>query len=194
MNSAAVLYWLLFTAYCSTKDMIKDILSIKGEKVVHFDTGDTLAFLNFPIFNPDTGVIEAFWVKPLTVAMKDGIILTADILAFKKKVYIKSDKVICNPAEVLRIASILDEARPFLYAVAQNEKGKRYGRVYNLSFSTETYVLRILYTQKTLLGLFAYDQRVFPYERVLRVLPKIVIIDDEGAKKEKVVEAPAEPA
>lgn len=172
--------------------MIKDILSIKGEQVIHFETGECLALLNWPIIDPDAGIIRAFWVKPLTLDLSNGIILTSDILAFKKKLYIRSDKVICNPAEVIRIASILDDRRTFLFATVQNEKGKKYGWVYNLSFSTETYVLRQIYSQRTIMGLFNFNRRIFPYERVLNVLPETVIIEDDNTKKDKVVEAPVE--
>lgn len=172
--------------------MIKSFKSIQGEKVRHFHTGESLALLSWPIIDPDTGVIEAFWVKPLTLAMRNGIILTSNILAFKKNVYIRSDEVIVNPAEVIRIASILDDGRQFLNAHVQSEKGRQYGRIYDLCFSTETYVLRQIYCKKFFLGALSYDRRSFPYERILKVLPKKVIIDDDTTKKEKVVEAPAE--
>ncbi len=172
--------------------MIKDILSLRGEKVLHFETGEILALLNWPIIDPDTGIIEAFWVKPLTLTARNAILLTSNILAFKKNVYIKSDKMICDPTEVLRIAAILDEGREFLYASVQNEKQKDYGRVYNLSFSTETYVIRQIYSKKSFLGIFPYAQRIFPYERILKVLPRVIIIDDNNTKKEEVVEAPVE--
>lgn len=172
--------------------MIKDVLSIRGEKVVHFETGECLALLNLPIVHPDTGVVEAFWVKPLELPLKNAIILASDIIDFKKSIYIRSEDVIHDPAEIIKIATLLDEKRDFLYAMVQNEKGKRYGRIYNLSFSTETYVLRQIYTKRIAVGLFSFDFRVFPYERVLKVLPQVVIIDDEVTKKEKVIEAPVE--
>lgn len=174
--------------------MIRDILSLRGAKILHFDTGECLALLNWPIIDPDTGVIEAFWVKPLTIVQSDAILLTSDILQFKKNLYVKSDKVFCNPVEVIRIAAILDQKREFLFAPVQSEKGRRHGRVYNLSFSTETYVLRQLYTGRKLFGLIPFMTKIFPYERVLKVLPSYIVIEDNSTKTEEVVPDSAEPA
>lgn len=174
--------------------MIKDVLSIRGSKIMHVETGECLALLNYPILNPDTGVIQAFWVKPITLPLKDAILLTSDILAFKKNLYIKSDKVLSDPAEIIRVASLLEDGRGFLNSSVQNEKGKKYGTVYNFTFSTETYVLRQFYTKKSILGLISFDFRVFPQERILKVLPEAVIIEDETTKKEKVHAPSIEPA
>lgn len=173
--------------------MIRDILSLRGSKILQFDTGECLAFLNWPIINPDTGIIEAFWVKPLAIAEKDAIVLTSDILEFKKNLYVHSEKVLCSPADVIRITAILDEKREILYAGVQNEKGKRYGKVYNLSFSTETYVTKQLYVRKKFLSLISFGSTIFPYERILKVLPGYIIINDDATKKEGIPNS-AEPA
>lgn len=173
--------------------MIRDILSLRGSKILQFDTGECLAFLNWPIINPDTGIIEAFWVKPIH-GENDAVLLTTDILQFKKNLYIKSEKVFCNPAEVIRIAAILDEKREILYAPVQNERGEGYGQVFNISFSTETYVLRQLFTRKRLLGLLPFQPSIFPYERVLQVLADKVIIYDDTTKKQEVISGSTEPA
>lgn len=153
-----------------------------------------MGLLNFPIIDPDTGVIEAFWVKPLTLALRDAILMTTDILAFKKNIYIKSDKVLAEPADVVRIATILDDGRQFLNKAVRNEKGKKYGSVYNLTFSTETYVMRQLYVRRSILGLFSWGHTIFPYERVLKVLLEAVVIEDSTSKKEKVPDGSVEPA
>lgn len=172
--------------------MIKNIRSIKGEKIIHFETGEALGILNLPIIDPDTGVIEAFWIKPLTLPLKNAIILTSDILAFKKNIYVESEKSITIPEQILKISSILDDGRQFLFSPLKNEKGKSYGSIYNLSFSTETYVIRQLFSKRSLLRLISLGEWIFPYERVIKVLPKVVIIDDDTTKKEKVLSGPAE--
>lgn len=174
--------------------MIKDMKSLVGSKVLHFDSGELLASLNLPIINPDTGVVEAFWVKPFTVALKNAVIQVGDIVEFKKHVYVKSEKVIADPADIIRLSEILSEGRWFLNAPVRNEAGRNYGRVKDLSFSTDTYVLKQIVVQKTLLGLFPGDRRVFGWERILKVLPDEIIIDDSSEQKERATNKAAEPA
>ena len=168
--------------------MIVETNKILGAKVQQEDTGETLALLNLPIIDPDTGVVEAFWVKPAALAIDDAILQTSNILSFKKNIYIKDVNVIAEPQDVLRIADILEDGRLFTGSVVKNESGKRYGKVNSVSFSTDTYVLKNIYTSRAL-GL---DKRVFPYERVVKVLPGEVIIDDDTTGKETVKNA--EPA
>ena len=173
--------------------MLKDILSIRGSRVLHQKTGDILAYLNWPIINPDTGVIEAFWVKSISTELKDSIILTSGILAFKKNIYIASEKNILDPVEVVRITEILKENRYFINATVKNELGKSHGKVFNLIFSTETFVVRQLYATHSIFGLFKFDQRFFPYDKVIRVLLGTILVDDDSTEKES-LPAPAEPA
>lgn len=167
--------------------MIKEVRSIIGLKVLHFDTGEPVALLNAPIINPDTGVIEAFWVKPLTISMADAVIQVSDITEFKKHVYVKSEQVIADPADIIRLSDILTEKRWFMNAPVRSEAGHGYGRVADIAFDTSTYMLRQIYVQKFLLGLFPFDRRIFAWERILKVLPDAIVIDDSSDAKETVV-------
>ncbi len=173
--------------------MIKTIYSIRGAKVVHQDTGETLALLNLPIIDPDTGVIEAFWVKPLTLMENDAVLTTSNILSFKKNLYIASNNVLAEAADLVRIATILEDGRLILGARVESESGYFYGRVYNLSFSTETYLLKQLHVQRAFL-FFGFNRRLFPYDRIVKVLADKIIINDDSRVEvdEKVPSIPAE--
>jgi len=173
--------------------MIRDILSIRGAKVLHQKTGELLATLNWPIVDPDTGVIEAFWVKSMVEGSKNAIILTSTILGFKKNIYITSEKMIMDPSENVRITDILQEGRRIIEAEVKNESSKKYGKAYNFSFSTDTFVMRQLFVQRSVLGMFQFGHRIFPYERILRVLPHLILVEDDSTEKEA-SPAPAEPA
>jgi len=174
--------------------MMKDIKTIVGTKIVHEETGDTLGFLNLPIINPDTGVIEAFWVKPASITIGASILQTSDILSFKKNIYIRSRDRITDPSDVIRITEILDDGRRFMGSSVKSEKGNVYGHVYNVTFSTETYVIRQIYAKRSVLGLLNYKRRIFAYDSVIKVLPGEIIINDDSSVKKGVIDTSAQMA
>lgn len=173
--------------------MIREAKSLVGAKVLEFDSGDLLALLDLPIVNPDTGVLEAFWVRPMNLPVSHAVVQVADILEFKKNIYIRSENVMADPADVIRLNEILSEGRDFLNARVMNESGKYYGKLVDLSFDTETYMLKQIDVRKTFL-FFAYDRRIFAWGRILRVLPEKIIIDDRTEQKEAIITDATEPA
>jgi sporulation protein YlmC with PRC-barrel domain len=165
-----------------------------GVKVLDFDSGGVLAVLNWPIVNPDTGILEAFWVKPLNLALRNAVLQVADIVEFKKNVYIKSEEVMADPADVIRLSEILSEGRPILGALVMNEAGVRYGKVVDLSFSTETYMLKQIVVEKTFLGIFQASSRIFGWGQILQITEKGIIVDDSNEAKEPSMGDMVEPA
>jgi len=163
--------------------MIKEARSIVGSKVLEFDSGEVLAILNLPIVNPDTGVVEAFWVKPLNLPLRDGVVQAADVVELKKNMYIKSESVIADPADVIRLSEILSDGRDFFGMEVRGESGRSYGKVIDLSFDVKSNMLKSILAQKGFLGLFALKRRLFPYDRIVKVLPSYVLVDDSDAKK-----------
>jgi len=165
-----------------------------GSKVLDFDTGEPLAILNFPIVNPDAGVIEAFWVKPLNIGMANAVVQVGNIVKFKKNIYIKSENVIADPSDIIRLSEMLSEKRRFINAPVRNEAGDGYGKVVDLSFDTETYMVKQIYVEKTVLGLIPTDRRIFGWDRIIEVLEDGIIIDDSSEEKEIVMSDAPEPA
>ncbi len=165
-----------------------------GAKVLEFDSGEVLAMVNGIIVAPDSGMIEAFWVKPKEIGLKNAILKTSDILEFKKHLYIKSAHVIAEANDVIRIKDILDDGRVFLGSAVENEAGQSYGSCVNLSFDTATYALKQIHSRKTFLGLFALDQRIFSYGKILKVLPGLILVNDDATKKESIMASTPEAA
>jgi len=167
--------------------MIREFKSLVGAKVVEFDSGDLLAIMTGIIIDPDSGMVEAFWVKPTTLPYKTAILKTRDILEFKKNLYIRSDKVLAQAEDVIRINEILDDGRTFLGNLVQNEVGHTYGRCDNLSFDTDTNALKQIHCRKSILGVINLDQRIFPYESIIKVLPDMILVKDDATKKDTVI-------
>ncbi|MBN2307316.1 PRC-barrel domain-containing protein [Candidatus Peregrinibacteria bacterium] len=167
--------------------MVKDFKSMVGSRVLEYDSGDLLGMVSDIVIDPDSGMVEAFWVRPATLPFGNAILRTSDVLELKKHIYIRSDKVLAQAEDVIRINEILEDGRKFLGCLVQSEAGQSYGRCIDLSFDTDTYALKQIYTRKSLLGLITLDERLFSYENIIKVLPNLILINDDAKKKEGVI-------
>jgi len=174
--------------------MIRDYKSILGAKVLEFDSGDLLATISGIIVDPDTGMVDAFWVKPTTLSVRSAILRASDIVELKKNFYIKSDKVLAQAEDVIRISEILEDGRTFLGNVVQNEAGHSYGTCVNLAFDTQTFALKQIYSRRSILGVITLDERIFSYSNIIRVLPEMILVDDDATKKETLMATTPEAA
>lgn len=174
--------------------MIRDYKSVLGAKVLEFDSGDLLAMINGIIVNPDTGMVEAFWVKSATLPVKNAVLRISDIVEFKKNIYINSDKVLAQAEDVIRISEVLEDGRTFVDNAVQSEAGESYGTCVNLTFDTKTYALKQIHSRRSILGLITLDERIFSYDNILKVLPEMILVEDVVTKKETVMATTPEAA
>lgn len=161
--------------------MIRLVGHIIGMPILSHGEGDHLAILGQPIIHPDTGKIEAFWVKPLTLPFRQGVLLADDILEWKKYIYIKNDRAIAEPDEVIRISEILDRGSLFLDNRVVGESGRGYGKVFDLDFDDRIMYLRYLFVRKSFLFMHG-PVRIFSYENVLEVQPSQILVKEEVEK------------
>lgn len=150
-----------------------------GKKVLIESSGKLVALLNLPIINPSTGVIEAFWVKTGLPGLHDAIIKTEDIRAFKKNIYIESELKIQDPGQILKIAQILEQNKPYFGQKVLGVNQKSYGLLWNISFSSETLIIKQLFTKK-LLGL---KKHVFSAKLISEVTQESILINDDNTQK-----------
>ena len=169
--------------------MIKEYQSIIGTPILHFEQGGLLALLKDIIIDPDTGRVEAFWVKPLTLPMGNAVLQSQDIVEWKKNIYIKDDSVISDPADIIKVTEVLSKNTYVIGNRVQNQAGLYYGKVYNIDFNTKTFYLRQIHVQKSILGLISYERRIFSYDSIIEITPSVIIIDDKAVKKEEVVKS-----
>jgi len=164
--------------------MIHQWSTIIGTLVLSYEEGDPLARVEDLVIHPDTGKIVALWVKPLTLSFRYGILLTDDIIAWKRHVYIKDERVIAEPEEVIKIADILARKTYFLGNRVRGESGKAYGRVFDVDFDDKTLYLRYLFVRKSFL-FFKYQPRYFHFDQILHVSPDSIVVEEDDRKKEK---------
>lgn len=170
--------------------MIKSFSSIVGVNVIDQASGRVLGSILGSIVNPDTGNIEAFWVKS---NVKNSIILSSGIAEIKKNIYAVSENSVIPYSDVIRINEILKEGRFFLRNSVQSESGENYGRLYDFTFDTQHLAVRSIYVRRSFLGLAYYRKRIFDADRIIRIESYAVIIDDESRKQEPLLVKSVDP-
>ncbi|MBU1017980.1 hypothetical protein KKA33_03040 [Patescibacteria group bacterium] len=168
--------------------MIRTHSQIIGNPVLREEDGEPVALLQDMIIHPDTGKIEGFWVKPLMLPVNNAVIPSESILEWKKNVYIKDEREIAEPEDIIKITEILSRDILFTGNQVKNEAGVTIGRVFDLDFDTEKLYLRNLYTEKSFL-VFKYNQRIFNYDTIIQVTPDYIVVQELEEKKERVKEA-----
>lgn len=158
--------------------MIAFFSQIIGAPVLSHESGELLALVRDIIINPDTGKIEAFWVKPLTLPIANAVIKSDSIIEWKKNIYIKDEREIAEASDIIRLSEILSRNAFFIDNCTQNEDGVNLGDVYDLDFDVTKLYLKNIYTQKSFLLFWKYDRRVFSFESIIKVLPEYILVKD----------------
>lgn len=164
--------------------MIHQRGKIIGTPVLGFADGQPLGIVEDVIIHPDTGKVEALWVKPLTLPYAHAVLPVEAILSWKKNLYVSGDGALSEPDEVIRIAETLSRKEKFVGNRVRSESGKGFGRVYDLDFDTRSMMLRYLFVDKSFLG-FKFQRRFFHFDNIVQVLPDVILVKDEEAKAEK---------
>ena len=167
--------------------MIRTYSQIIGTPILSHEDGRAIALLQDVIINPDTGKLEGFWVKPLTLPMGNAIIQNSSILEWKKNIYINDEREITEPEDIIKISEILEMNTLIIGNRVKNESGDELGSVHDLDFDTEKLYLRNLYTQKAFF-VFKYDHRIFNYDTIVKVLPEYILVKEIEEKKEEAKE------
>ena len=160
---------------------------IIGTHILRHEDGEVIALLQDLIIHPDTGKIEGFWVKPLTLPFRSAVIQSDSILECKKNIYIKDEREIAEPEDIIRISELLSRNTLFIGNHVKNKSGDGLGSVHDLDFDTKKLYLRNLYTEKAFL-IFKYNQRIFNYNTIIQVLPEYILVKEVEEKKEKAKE------
>jgi len=168
--------------------MIRAFSQILGTPVVGHEDGALLAMIRDIIIHPDTGKIEGFWIKSLSLPVNNAILLSDSILEWKKNIYIKDVREIADADDVIKISEILSRQTDFIGNLVVNESGKNVGQVYDLDFDTNKLYLMNIYTHKSILGIYKYDPRAFSFDSIIQVLPEYILVKDIEDKKIKVKE------
>lgn len=112
-----------------------------GLPVLDEETGDLLGELGGILINPDTGVIEGFFVGPLFLA---GV----DIIHWGLRVVVRSADVLGPLDERIRLQAIASGNRSVLGQAMVTESGKRLGTCRDVQFNTVDFRLEWLFPRR----------------------------------------------
>jgi sporulation protein YlmC with PRC-barrel domain len=168
--------------------MIRSVLQIIGNHVVGHEDGAILALIKDAVINPDTGKIEAFWVKPLNIPIKNAILSTDSIIEWKKNIYINDERELAEADEIIKISEILTRNTFFIGNTVINESEEVLGKVIDVDFDTNKLYLKNIYVEKTFLGIIKYQSRIFSYDSIIKVMPEYILVKDMEDKKVRVKE------
>lgn len=163
--------------------MITTIRKSMGTRLVSNDDGETLGILSGLIIHPDTGKIEAIVIRPVTLSIKEGIVLTEAILQWGTSIKIKSDREIAESNEIIRINEIVERGARFMNNSVKNEGGEWLGKVADVEFNTKTGYLKSLYVEKKFI-VFRLSSRIFSFDSIIQVFPDYILVKDVQTKKE----------
>lgn len=162
--------------------MLREYSKIIGNKIVSQEKGQLLGLLKDIIIQPDTGKVEGFWVKPLTIPISDAVMSLSSVLEWKKQIYIKDEGEFAEAGDILKISDILSRNILYIGNRVRSEEGGDLGQVVDLVFDDQKGYVKQIMIEKTAL-IFAYHKRIFSFESIIEVLPEYILVKDKQAKK-----------
>jgi len=164
--------------------MIRQLSKIIGTHVLSHAHGEVLAIVEDVIIHPDTGKVEGFWVKPLTLPFRHAVLPWEGVVAWKRHLYIRDEQAMAEPDEIIRISEILARKTYYMGNRVRTESGKSLGKVFDLDFDESKMLLRYLFVRKSFL-LFSMAAQFVHYDSIVQVLPdRIIVRDEERTVKE----------
>lgn len=154
--------------------MQQRISTCLGAQVVEHSSEEVLGTLANVLIHPDTGSIEGFYVF-VPSGLSSGILFCSslDIVRFGARVYVRSDDSLCDPRDIIRLKSLLEDDRPVLGQRIKTESGQYLGRCKDIQFNTDTMKLEWVFPRK----LFSWGRGV-PVADILEVRSDAIIVRD----------------
>lgn len=148
---------------------------------------EAIAQLDQPIINVDTGKIEAFFVliSGGFLPTRRLVLPVSDIARFGARITVRSSGVLCEPTDVIRIASLLSHPRRLLLQRVQTASGTYLGRAADVQFETLHFTLQWIFPRRW----FGWGVPV-SMSSIIEVTPLAVIVRDAVVPEKPTEAAP----
>lgn len=164
--------------------MLIEAKNIIGLPVASIEEQSKIGEIKVVFVDPENGTVIGFGLRQGFLG-KRKVISFLDVKEWDPNgIVISSEDEVVLPEEIIRIKSIIDTDNYLMGKPAENESGKKLGKVDDFLIDTETGAVTKYYIED-LLG----NSRIFPQEKVVRIDKTIVFFDDEGEVKSGAVEA-----
>ncbi len=158
-----------------------------GAKILSFDSAELLGMVKDIIVDPDTGKLEGLWLIPVKIPVKRMVLRVIDIQAFKKNIYVRSDGVFALAEDSIKINEILDSGCRYIGSMVKNEVGESFGRCYDISFNSESFLVQKIYSKKIFLFVFTLNNWIFSFNQIINLTEGVIFVEDDTRIKEKQV-------
>ncbi|MCK5018874.1 MAG: hypothetical protein KAS32_17560 [Candidatus Peribacteraceae bacterium] len=155
--------------------------SCRGLEIVD-SSGILLGMVIEPLIQADTGKILGFYCVPMgAFSLRNTKYISAlDIIHFGTRITIRNEEVICNPEEIIRLQSVLEDKRSFLRQKIRTESGEKIGICADVQFDTETMHIEWLFPKK----FFKWGDAI-SIHRVLEVRQNFILISNKSKMAEE---------
>lgn len=147
-----------------------------GNSIVRYHDGMHLAQVKDILINPDSGKLEALWVKMNNSLGSRKILLSQDIVEWKLNIYVNDLDAFSVPREIVRLQSMIKQNSRIIANRVETKDGEYLGKVVDFSFDAKVMQLSNLYIIKSWLYFFAIERRVIPYQEIIEILPNKIIV------------------
>ncbi|NOS67353.1 MAG: hypothetical protein HOO67_03230 [Candidatus Peribacteraceae bacterium] len=166
-----------------------------GLPVLDEESGEVLGSVAGMLLNPDTGVVEGFFVRTEGFFSGQNLFLgSADILHWGLRITVRDRDVLSSPEERVRLQPLLEGRRPVIGQKIITESGRTLGRCTDVQFNTESFRLEWLFPRR----FFRWGIPISA-KQIVEVKTEGVIVKDpaaverEGAVREPPVLVPPMP-
>lgn len=162
----------------------------RGMEIIEQSTGDVVGYLVKPLIEPDKGVILGFFVFRPHTGPTMHYVSALDIIHFGMRVEIRDEQYICDPYDIVRLQTSLDDSRVVLGQRIQTESGSTLGVCRDVQFDTETMHLTWLFPKRW----FRWADPL-PIRTVMEIRPDAIIVQDvlHPAEEESITNALSAP-
>jgi sporulation protein YlmC with PRC-barrel domain len=138
-------------------------------------------YLGEIIISQDNGRVLGFKVTG-TKNSGRSILASSDILEISpRKIVIADTGSLSRPEEVIRIHQILDSHIHWLGLLVQTESGKKIGKLEDIAFERNTFAVKKIFVAGSLLK-SNFLHSIIPASKIIKVMPKKLIIEDNELK------------
>lgn len=155
--------------------------NIVGTAVVD-DDGHLITTVRDVVIDPESGKLIALVVD----ISRNLVIAPMDILSFGDVVRVPAHDAVVDGKEILRVAEVQKRHTYIFHNRVEAKNGEYIGNVIDFSIDSRDLHLKKIYTAKSLIGFFRYDQRIIPAKLIEKILhDKIIVKENMNTVREK---------
>jgi hypothetical protein len=148
--------------------------SIVGMPVVDDTAQEAVGILRHPLVNPDTGLIEGFFLDTIDPGMVDAFLMAHDIVAWGTRIHVRDGHRVASAADFIRLRPLLDDPRSVLHQQIRVRDSRRFlGTCVDIQLDTRKFSIEWLFPRRWFLM-----RDPIPASEILEVTPEAIWVRD----------------